>query len=196
MTEWMAQVVISSSALGMTAPETWGATAWVLTSAWKPDHLIVLSSTVIINIFIKIIAEKSPGLLNTGGGFICQWFSLQLITVLSVKQAGPHDRLIAHLCREKKCHCLVTTTTAPLFQPRWRDMEETVSRWGAAKNTCCTCGTTNQSSKNMCLPLLYDMQIKSTLKYFKAGRDVCNLTEPLKGHGRIITMSITYLKRS
>lgn len=53
----------------MTAPETQGDPISKPTyhkgQVWKPDNLIVLSSRFIINIFIKLIAEKSPGLLNS-----------------------------------------------------------------------------------------------------------------------------------
>lgn len=53
----------------MTAPETRGDPISKPTyhkgQVWKPDNLIVLSSRFIINIFIKLIAEKSPGLLNS-----------------------------------------------------------------------------------------------------------------------------------
>lgn len=54
----------------MTAPETRGDPISKQTyhkgQVWKPDDLIVLSSRFIINIFIKLIAEKSPGLRNSG----------------------------------------------------------------------------------------------------------------------------------
>lgn len=88
---------------------------------WKPDDLIVLSSRFIINIFIKLIAEKSPGLLNS------RQIHLPLAQLTANNSVvsemgprvgrcpGPHDRQIAHLCRDdmgnleserkKKCHC-------------------------------------------------------------------------------------------
>lgn len=54
----------------MTAPETRGdpipRLIYHKDQAWKPDNLIVLSSRFIINIFIKLIAEKNPSLLNSG----------------------------------------------------------------------------------------------------------------------------------
>lgn len=140
----MGQALIRGWALGMTAPETRGAPISKLTyhkgQAWKPDNLIVLSSRFIINIFIKLIAEKSPGLLNSGQIHL----PLARLTANNsvVSEIGPkmgrcprpHDRQIAHLCRndmgnleserKKKCHCLVTTTIAPLFQIVSTKLEE------------------------------------------------------------------------
>lgn len=53
----------------MTAPETRGDPILRPTyhkgQVWTADDLIVLSSRFIINIFIKLIAEKNPGLLNS-----------------------------------------------------------------------------------------------------------------------------------
>lgn len=54
----------------MTPPETRGepipTSIYHKGQVWKPDNLIVLSSTFIINIFIKLIAEKDPSPLNSG----------------------------------------------------------------------------------------------------------------------------------
>lgn len=53
----------------MTAPETRGdpilKPIYHKGQVWKPDNLIVLSSRFIINIFIKLIAEKNPGPPNS-----------------------------------------------------------------------------------------------------------------------------------
>lgn len=53
----------------MIAPETRGAPIskpnYHKGQVWKPDNLIILSSRFIINTFIKLIAEKSPGLVNS-----------------------------------------------------------------------------------------------------------------------------------
>lgn len=72
--------------------------------AWKPDNLIAPPSRFIINIFIKLIAEKSPGLLEQqadsfarGSSYrwwgCCQWNKPRLSWSLR-----PHDRQIAALC--------------------------------------------------------------------------------------------------
>lgn len=121
----------------MTAPETRADSpiskrTYHKGQAWKPDNLIVLSSRFIINIFIKLIAEKSPGPLNSRQ---IHWLVARLTPNNGVVSEigsewndapGPHDRQIARLCRDdmgnleserkKKCLCLVTTTIAPLFQ--------------------------------------------------------------------------------
>lgn len=160
----MGQAVIRGWAPGMTAPETRGDPISKQTyHKSQVYNLIVLSSRFIINIFIKLIAEKSPGLLNSG----------QIILLLAqltandsvvreirpewVDAPGPHDRQIAHLCRDdmgrgkKKWHCLVTTTIAPLFQivsTKLEQHERDVLCLRRAGNTCCyTSACTNRSSQ-------------------------------------------------
>lgn len=80
--------------------------SWIITKGhvWKPDNLIVLSTRFIINIFIELIAEKTPGLLNR------RQIHSRLARLTSnnsvVSAIGPesndpprrHDRQIAHLC--------------------------------------------------------------------------------------------------
>lgn len=106
----MGQALIRGWPLGMIAPETRGAPIskpnYHKGQVWKPDNLIVLSSRFIINTFIKLIAEKSPGLVNSKQ---IHWPLAQLTTNNSVvsgnrprvgRWPGLHDRQIAHQCRD------------------------------------------------------------------------------------------------
>lgn len=168
----------------MTAPETRGDPISKQTyhkgQVWKPDNLIVLSSRFIINIFIKLIAEKSPGLLNsrqihlllarlTANNSVVREIGLEWVNAPALMT----DKLL--ICvemiwgfqkeRKKKCHCLVTTTIAPLFQivsTKLEEHERGIYCWGRAENTCCcTSGFTNHSSKRLSLP--YVVQVKKNV---------------------------------
>lgn len=72
--------------------------------AWKPDNLIALSSRFIINIFIKLIAEKSPGLLEqhadsfARGSSYHWWGCFQGNKPRLSWCLRPHDRQIAAPC--------------------------------------------------------------------------------------------------
>ncbi len=90
---------------------------------------------------------------------------------------GPHDRQIAHLCRDdmgnleserkKKCHCLVTTTIAPLFQivsTKLEEHERDILCLRRAENTCCyTAGFTNHSPKGLSLSPQHVVQVKQNV---------------------------------
>ena len=58
--------------------------------------------------------------------------------------------------RKKKCHCLVTTTIAPLFRAVRTKLEEherdILCFWGAEDTCCYSAGFTNHSSKGLSLP--------------------------------------------
>lgn len=167
----------------MIAPEIWGALIskpnYHKGQVWKPDNLIVLSSRFIINTFIKLIAEKNPGPVNSKQ---IHWPLAQLTANNSVVSGNRprvgrcprlHDRQIAHLCRDdtgnleskkkkrEKCHCMVTSTIVPLFQIVNVMLEEHkrgIYCLDGAENICCyTCfnkslikGTVNVTATGCC----------------------------------------------
>lgn len=69
--------------------------------------------------------------------------------------------------RKKKCHCLVTTTIAPLFQivsTKLEEHERGIFCLGRAENTCCyTAGFTNHSPKGMFLSLPHVVQVRKNV---------------------------------
>lgn len=148
---------------------------------WKPDNLIVLSSRFIINIFIKLIVEKSPGPLNSRQIHLPRAQLTANNGVVSEIGPGvgpslrPHDRQIACLCRDdmgnlgrerrKKNKTSLfgdnhncTLVLACGYQVGEKH-ERGIFCLRRAENTCCcTSGFTNHSSKRLSLSLCYHHQ--------------------------------------
>lgn len=100
--------------------------------AWKPDNLIAPSSRFIINIFIKLIVEKSPGFLEqradsfARGSSYHWWGCCQGNKPRLSWCRRPHDRQIAALCESDMGN----------LEP---GMGENVFFWGGGDNHSCTC---------------------------------------------------------